>query len=291
MDSYFTNRANGGLLIKKPAKLNYFCVYCGNGYWKPFPGLFEKYLSNKLNLIEISEDEFLKKKEKYEMQSVSSDFNLDDFFIIKHIPHSSLAFPLEERPLNDFDRYNFKMSDLFVDVLFSSVKGIEIKSDYSRLYVDVEKYKDDKKEIMSQYGQGMIYTKYFDGTPVQYEHGINRSKREKYYDTYHQNLAELVNKYIDQGTNILFLDCHSFSDEMASVLNKEPFPDVCIGINSDFNEFKLLSKIVHELMKRHLTYQINYPYSGSLVPNNLHKLKTNQKFISIMLEINKRLYL
>ena len=39
------------------------------------------------------------------------------------------------------------------------------------------------------------------------------------------------------------------------------------------------------------TYKINYPYTGSLVPNIVYSGRVKGRVISIMLEINKRVYL
>ena len=40
-----------------------------------------------------------------------------------------------------------------------------------------------------------------------------------------------------------------------------------------------------------LSVEINYPYSGSLVPNYVFNKKIDKKVVSIMIEINKRIYL
>ena len=88
------------------------------------------------------------------------------------------------------------------------------------------------------------------------------------------------------------LDCHSFSDKMASYFFKLPFPDICIGIEKDFFDQRILNLIIKDIQKRGYTYQINYPYQGSLVPNCIYQKKTSyKKVVSIMLEINKRIYL
>ena len=40
-----------------------------------------------------------------------------------------------------------------------------------------------------------------------------------------------------------------------------------------------------------LTFEINYPYKGSIIPNYVFNNKIDKKVISIMIEINKGEYL
>ena len=83
--------------------------------------------------------------------------------ILLHMPHTKLRLPkIFYRGLlidkNELNKYNLIMSDVGVDELFKGIKAYKIQSKYSRLYCDVEKFKDDNLEIMSKYGQGVIYT-------------------------------------------------------------------------------------------------------------------------------------
>ena len=145
---------------------------------------------------------------------------------------------------------------------------------------------------MSQYGEGLLYTKTYDGILFHKHDEIYRKKVLTYYDTYHQKLDEITKDLLSFDGELLILDCHSFSDKMASYFFKPPFPDVCIGIEKDFFDQRILNLIIKEIQKRGYTYQINYPYLGSLVPNCIYQKKTSyKKVVSIMLEINKRIYL
>lgn len=86
---------------------------------------------------------------------------LDKFII--HIPHSSTKLPniFYERLLVDkeyIEKENIFMSDYLIDTFVSSNFKNVVKFDYSRLFCDVERYKDDDKEEMSKYGMGVIYT-------------------------------------------------------------------------------------------------------------------------------------
>ena len=216
--------------------------------------------------------------------------------IIKHIPHASLELPENQSMVfkGNFNLYNLKMSDVGIDLIFKDVPGIEYKAPYSRLYCDVERYKDNKKEEMSKYGQGYIYDKLYDGKTIFRFNIVNGhdvyKEIEDYYDNYHQGLTDLVNSKLKEGHDVLILDLHSYSDELAVHIDKKPpFPDICIGINEDFDNKKMLDYIINKIKEKGYSYQINYPYSGSIVPRNI--IKGKGKVYSIMLEVNKRIYL
>ena len=78
--------------------------------------------------------------------------------IIMHMPHVSLKVPKSFYKgliisKNLFNKYNLEMTDFGIDTLFKDFKYKKIKPKYSRLYCDVERFKDDKLEIMSKYGE------------------------------------------------------------------------------------------------------------------------------------------
>ena len=220
--------------------------------------------------------------------------------IIKHIPHSSISFPngMQDIILDEFElnKYNLKMSDLYIDKLFSFIPGKTIIAPYSRLWCDVEKYKDNKKEEMSKFGQGFIYDKFYDGKEIFRYGTINgvdiKKEKIKYYDQYHSDLSSIVKNELDKGGDVLLLDLHSYSDEQAISLNKEgPFPDICIGVVDATYKKEILDLIIRKIKDKGLTYQINYPYKGSILPNDIDLSKYKGQFTSIMIEVNKRVYL
>lgn len=228
-----------------------------------------------------------------------------DFEIIKHIPHASLEFPpsyKDGRGLSkmiafgkNYEINNFKMTDLFVDRLFEWIPGVEVKGKYTRLYCDVEKYRDNNLEPMSKYGQGYVYTISFDGEKMHRHFKYNGvdpdSGIDDYYEEHHKVLTTEVRKVLEKKKKALILDLHSYSDEQAIRIEKEPpFPDVCIGLNEGFKNKKMLDAIIRRIEEKGLSYKINYPYSGSIIPNGLKKWEL-KNVESIMIEVNKRIYL
>lgn len=220
-----------------------------------------------------------------------------DVVIVKHIPHESTILPdgfkINENPFV-LNKYLHKMADTQISELFKHIEGIEIKAKYSRIFCDVERYKDDDKEIMSKFGQGMSYTKYYDGKEINLNPIMRwhfKGSLTAYYDAHHDKLNSTVKTIIKQGKKPLILDLHSYSDEQAmSIGKKPPFPDVCIGINDKYVDTKILKYIIDKIVSLGLSYQINYPYSGSIIPNDSNSFRYDG-LTSIMLEVNKRIYL
>lgn len=229
--------------------------------------------------------------------------DIEKLAIIKHIPHASLEIPKEiaEALLlnaeSDFQRYNLTMSDVGVDLLTSDVPGILVKAKYSRLFCDVERFKDDDKEPMAKLGQGYVYSKYYDGKDIFDIASSNFLEKRKelasrYYDDYHRRFNEIVREQIEQDKDVLILDIHSYSDLLADSLGKKgPYPDICIGVNDTHITKPLLDLVISKIKAKGLSYQINYPYSGSIIPNDVLNGQIKGNVYSIMIEINKRLYL
>ena len=226
-----------------------------------------------------------------------------DIEIIKHVPHSSLEFPkdYDEHSLwliygLDYKIQNYKLTDLFVDTLFSDIKGVEVKAKYSRLYCDVERYKDNRKEKMAKLGQGYIYTKNIFGgrdylRKLTYNGANLYEGIDDYYDEHHKRLTEETKKILKRGKKVLILDLHSFSEETAKLIGKEgPYPDICIGLNKTKYDQRILNVIIKRIEDKGYSYQINYPYNGSIIPHGLRDSEL-EKVTSIMIEVNKRIYL
>lgn len=217
--------------------------------------------------------------------------------IILHIPHSSLILPnhfLNNKfniPLDEINAFNKNITDLFTNELFPTSKYKSIVFPYSRIFCDVEKFANDELESMSKYGMGVIYThthkkKCFFNSTDKYKQEI----LTKFYYPYHKNFEKQVNALLKTANTIL-IDCHSFSSDIVMTeVNKNNLPDICIGVNNDFSTSKTLTDFVQSYFEN-LGYStsINFPYSGTMLPNNIES--TTHNLYSIMIEINKRIYL
>ncbi len=218
--------------------------------------------------------------------------------VIMHMPHVSLKVPKSFYKglvisKNSFHKYNLQMTDLGIDELFNDYSCIKVKPKYSRLFCDVERFRDDKLEVMSKFGEGVVYTHTFDHTLFHVHDEKYKNKVLKYYDSYHKKLDKLTKKLLKQDNELLILDCHSYSEHMVSnfISEDESYPDICIGVEENYYDERILNLVIKKIKSLGFSYKINYPYKGSLVPNCVYNNEVKGKIVSIMLEINKKIYL
>ena len=218
--------------------------------------------------------------------------------IILHIPHASLCLPTDfwrditvgkeiiEREL----RF---IADYKVDELVKNIDSHKIIAKYSRLYCDVERFRSDEDEPMAKLGMGATYIHLSDGT--QYRK-IGSSRREeilgKSYDLHHKQLNALSRKIVDQYGLCVIIDIHSYSDELVRRLFgwTDNLPDICLGYDEKWVSKDNASKLKTYIKKMGYSCELNYPYSGALVPMEFYH-DENPKIRSVMLEINRRVYL
>jgi len=194
--------------------------------------------------------------------------------IILHIPHASVA-GLDYAKWDDevgLIREVKRWTDWYTDLIFVPANRPEVKSitaDYSRFVVDVERLENDPLE---EIGQGIIYTQ-FNGL----KRNINDDERQGlmgYYHSYIKQLKSMLNEHS------LLIDCHSFPSDLADV-------DICIGVNDDRSRpTDFVIELVTEVFKQFgFSVRINHPYSNAIA------LQTDFVYNSIMIELNKRIYL
>lgn len=214
-------------------------------------------------------------------------------YILIHIPHSSLYIPDDYKnksllSLSELEKENLFMCDYMVDK-FIDDKRQTIIFPYSRLYCDVERFKDES-EIMNKFGMGYIYTKTRKGELMFNPSIDDRKKITDIYDAHHKLLDETVTNILALYQKCIIIDLHSYSTELVSRLfNYEQVPDICIGIERDYYSKELTDYFVKYFMDNGYSVKINYPYQGSLVPNKYYGIK-NSNIVSIMIEVNKRVY-
>jgi N-formylglutamate amidohydrolase len=215
--------------------------------------------------------------------------------LILHIPHSSTVFPFYDGFVVSNDVLGdeiLKLTDWYTDDLFHTRNTISVKADFSRIFCDVERFADDKDEIMAQYGMGAIYVKTDDGRNLRELTPALRSNiMDQYYWIHHQKLNIAVNEQLSSFGKALILDCHSFPNvpckrDLVQAPNR---PDFNLGTDEFHTPVTLIEKSVHFFEKKGYSISIDTPYSGTIVP--MEHYKKNEQVKSIMLEINRNLYL
>lgn len=217
--------------------------------------------------------------------------------VIIHIPHASLDLPKEfferlEVSLEELERENIFVADYLVDKFEPEEFKNVIKADFSRLFCDVERFRDDSQEVMSKYGMGVVYQKNHLGNNfIEVDDKYKNWVLTNYYDKYHKMLDEKASEILEKNKQCYIIELHSFSDQFVlDVLNLKNNPDICLGYDNDNCDFELLKLTKEHFEKYGYSVRENYPYQGSLVPNKFYGVENSGVF-SLMIEINKRLYL
>jgi len=215
--------------------------------------------------------------------------------IILHIPHSAVNIPIKEGYVATEDVIKaemLKLTDWYTDDLFQHKDTIQIVTPFSRLFCDVERFPDDKDEIMAKYGMGMLYTKLDDGLLLrEITPDLKEKIKVEYYDPHHGRLTREVGGQLERLDSCLIVDCHSFSNKpfLRDIDKEEPRPDICIGTDSFHTPQVLIDTAKKYFDKNDLICKINTPYSGALVPLNYYLI--DKRVESIMIEVNRDLYL
>lgn len=215
--------------------------------------------------------------------------------IILHIPHSANKIPIKEGYILEdtvLDNEILKLTDWHTQDLYYVENCESIIFEYSRIFCDPERFSDDSQEQMAKVGMGVLYEKTDDGETMRI---ISKELRNKilneYYFKHHSKLNDAVKEQLKLNNRALILDCHSFPDiPMKRSLNKVvPRPDFNIGTDKFHTPKRLIDISTDFFKQNNFTLGIDYPFSGSIVP--IEYYQKNKKVESIMLEINRKLYL
>lgn len=215
--------------------------------------------------------------------------------VILHIPHSSINIPLIDGYVTSkkvLRQEILRYTDWYTDDLFYSKDDIMIVADFSRIFCDPERFSDDNKEIMSQFGMGVLYEKNDEGQIIR---NVSPALRQKilinYYWKHHKKLYEAVKCEIQKSSSALIIDCHSFPNlPFLRDLNQSPNrPDFNIGTDTYHTSQNLIDVSIKFFNVKGYSLGVNWPYKGSLVPYEYYKKNKNVQ--TIMLEVNRKLYL
>jgi N-formylglutamate amidohydrolase len=99
-----------------------------------------------------------------------------------------------------------------------------------------------------------------------------------------QHLLDMRSRHLERLKSLLtpgslLIDCHSFPAELYDC-------DICIGFNDDQSyDSGLVGLVKNKFEEMHYAVSLNAPYSHSITPS------TGFAYKSIMIEVNKRIYL
>ena len=217
--------------------------------------------------------------------------------ILVHVPHASIEFPdffwdyTYSVNKNYIENENIFLSDYLVDLFIPEYIHNIVKFKYSRMFCDVEKYKVHYKESMSKYGMGAVYKKDSNGIGfIRYGDEYENFVLKNYYDTHHKNLKDQVLRILKYNKSCIIIDLHSFSNKyIQKIFGNITDVDICIGVDAASMNKELTIFTIKYFKRNGYTVKINNPFKGTVVPEDID-LNEN-KVYSLMIEINKKLYL
>ena len=183
-----------------------------------------------------------------------------------------------------------KMTDRYCDELFTGFDAVVFP--VSRLVCDPERFRDDTQETMAQIGMGTVYTRTSSGEVLR---RVTEEDREKllrrYSDPHHTRLTEAVEEKLRIYGRCLIVDGHSFHPVPLPYEpdQKTGRPDFCIGTDPYHTPGLLADYAMGFLQSEGFSVFLNRPYGGSLVPMKYYG--RDRRICSIMIEINRRLYM
>lgn len=220
--------------------------------------------------------------------------------MILHVPHGSTAIPEKYRDTlllsdDELTRELNAMTDAWTNTLFPMTKHEHkrIVFPYSRLVCDVERFRDDINEPMSEVGMGAVYTHTSQGKLLRSR--LTWEAREailtEVYDPHHAALKAEVDKILENQDYCLIVDCHSFPTprEPFVVVPQRERPQICIGTDDYHTPRGLLESLRDFFEYRGFSVGLNDPYDGCIVPTSIYRQDSRVK--SVMIEVRRDLYM
>jgi N-formylglutamate amidohydrolase len=209
--------------------------------------------------------------------------------LLLHIPHSSKSFPKDSHySFTDLDNEERLLIDYYTDELFIPLQKSEyitpLVFPYCRLYCDVERLVNDSLE---NDGLGIRYLRKIPtgrGYSFTFRKYNTKENAFSLYVDFHAKVSKSIVKMSDCR---LLIDCHSFS-ALPNLLNSTPPDiDICIGFNDDETcpDKVVIGNIVQYFKSLGYKVGINEPFSNS------KSFDVPIKYHSIMIEVNKKLYM
>lgn len=213
---------------------------------------------------------------------------------IIHVPHAATAIP--KKYLSSYDSSKLSnefllMTDHYCDELFH-IGFPMIKAKVSRLFCDMERFRDDHIESMAAKGMGAIYTHCSDGSLLRIVLPDEKEKiLRKYYDAHHKRLTKTVDKFLEQTNQCIIIDGHSFHPTpLPHEPNQENHrPDFCIGSDPFHTPTEIVTICKNFLTDAGFTVKENNPFAGTIVP--LKHYQKDSRVISVMIEVNRSQYM
>jgi N-formylglutamate deformylase len=163
----------------------------------------------------------------------------------------------------------------------------------SRLVCDVERFPSDENEPMAARGMGVTYTRTSLGHVLRAapDAAERQSLLDQWYWPHHATLERLVSGVIARSGICLIVDCHSFPSvalpyELDQTSDRA---DICVGTDAFHTPSLIRDAIVEAAKREGYSVAVDAPFAGALVP--LSAYQKDRRVLSVMIEVNRRLYM
>lgn len=215
--------------------------------------------------------------------------------VILHVPHASTHIPVTHWP--DFiisdDEITSElraMTDHFTDDLVAGNLSVSmIASGLSRFVVDVERFPDEREEMLSV-GMGAFYTHGSQRQEIRCVDASRMPELREYFDAYSQAFEDLVTKTLDKHGQAFILDIHSFPQKALpyEVHSEETRHEIIIGTTQGHTSPELLATIQGAFSE--FDTGTDTTFKGAYVPLKYYEA-SDTRVQSSMLEIRRDLYM
>jgi N-formylglutamate amidohydrolase len=187
------------------------------------------------------------------------------------------------------------MTDAYTDELFpvTPFEAGRIVFPASRLVCDVERFPSDQDEPMARRGMGVFYTRTSMSSMLraQPSPAVRQSLLARWYWPHHSQLERMVSNVVTELGRCLIVDCHSFPSVALSyeVDQSEYRADFCIGTDAFHTPPTIRDALVAVVKQAGYSVTVDAPFAGALVL--LSSYRKNDRVLSVMIEVNRRLYM
>ena len=212
--------------------------------------------------------------------------------VVIHVPHASIR--IQEPFLGsliltpeEIEDELVTATDAYCDELYEHGLGVMVAARWSRLACDVERFRDDAREPCALKGNGLLYISTLRGKAIRRpDPALREQALAEIYDPHHRALTEAVDEALAGQGRCLIIDGHSFGDDAFLGPN---LPDYCIGTDPYHTPRHFYDTARAYLEAQGYSVAENYPFAGAIVP--MKHYAQNKNVISVMIEVNRRLYL
>lgn len=218
--------------------------------------------------------------------------------LLVHVPHDSASIPCSARA--DFlvsdevlRQELLRLTDWHTLDLYAEGAGADdvLRSEVSRLVVDVERFADDRRERCASVGMGATYVRTCDGKPLR-ELSVSRRAEllERYYWPHHRRLDDAASARLSRFGRCVILDAHSFpACPLPTQVDFSASPEIGIGTQPGHTPPALRALAEGFFGARGFDVGVDVPFSGAIVPNRF--IGQDVPVWSVMIEVRRDLYM